>query len=169
MKLIITLIILLSTLQATSLKNLSINQQVTMRYVFEKGKEYDLQLTLTAIAWQESQFGLYVINIQDVSCGVFHIMPKSLIKRTDLKNNGWNQSRLCERLIEDIDFSISASVLELKFWLNYWESKGVSKVWSHAVSSYNGGFKGKVNSKYVQDVKTKIKLLRKYYENTKIN
>lgn len=125
------------------------------------GSQVDLGLTLTAIAEIESTYGKYTLNLDDPSCGVFHVMPKSLIHRVDMKNTGWNRSRLCERLITDIDFSASAAILELKYWQNYWESKNVKRVWSHMVASYNGGFKATLSSPYLLKVRNVIKKLKK--------
>ena len=129
-----------------------------MYNTFNKAKEFDLEYTMTAIVWQESQFGKYQLNLDDPSCGVFHIMPKYLIKRTSLKDTSWNRSRLCERLINDYDFSFAAALLELKYWQNYWRSKHVKMVWSHMVGSYNGGYIP--NWQYVEEIKNKIRLLK---------
>ena len=161
MKLILFILISLA-LHANPLDKLDINQQIIMSKVFEKGKQFDLEFSLTAIVWQESQFGKYKIDLNDPSCGIFHIMPRSLIHRVDMDNNSWNRSRLCERLISDDDFSFSAALLELKYWQNYWKSKHVKRVWSHMISSYNGGYKG--NKQYLKEIKQKIEMLKEYYE-----
>jgi hypothetical protein len=95
-------------------------------------------------------------------------MPRYLIKRTDLANTKWNRSRLCERLITDIDFSLAAAILELKYWENYWKSRNVTNVWRHTVASYNGGFKAKPTSKYVADIKKRIQALRTYFKQKEI-
>ena len=156
---IVLSIALTSALTASSLSQ---NQLVLASNIYTKGEQFNLGYTLTAIAWEESQLGKYKINLSDPSCGIFHIMPRSLIKRTELKNNKWNRSRLCERLISDDDFSFSAALLELKYWQNYWKSKGVSKVWSHMVASYNGGFRINIKTNvYLKRIKNKILKLKK--------
>jgi len=152
--------------------NLTPKQLQVLKYVYNKAKAFGLEHTLVAIAWQESDFGKYTINLGDPSCGIFSIMPKYLIKRTDLRNNSWNRSRLCERLIADPDFSFSAALLEFKYWKNYWISKKVARPWAHAVASYNQGFNANTNSDYVKKIKAKIKVLKKYYktfERKKVN
>ena len=116
---------------------------------------------MVAITWLESNLGLQKINLGDVSCGNQHILLSSLIHRTGIKDNSWNRSRLCERLIADDDFSLTAALAEMKYWQNYWTSKGVSKVWSHAVASYNGGFNINITTnKYLKAIKYKIRLLK---------
>lgn len=152
---------LLLLIYSISLLALDTSQQTVKNYVFQKGKQFNLEYTLTAIAWEESQYGKYKINLKDPSCGIFQIMPKYLINRTELEDTHWNHSRLCERLIIDNDFSISAAILELKYWENYWKSKGVDRVWSRMVASYNGGFNANLDSEYLSKIKHKINLLKK--------
>lgn len=158
---LLLLLLTLTTLSAESISELSEPQKALANSIYSKGKKFDLGYTMVAIAYQESHLGKYRINLSDPSCGIFHIMPKSLIKRTDLTNNSWNRSRLCERLILDDDFSFSAALLELKYWENYWKSKGVSKVWSHMVASYNGGFNATLDSPYLKAIKHHISILKK--------
>jgi len=139
---------------------LSKEQKDVARFVYEKGKPFDLGYTLVAIAWQESKLGKYPINLSDPSCGIMHVMPRFLIKRTKMKDTLWNRSRLCERLISDKSFSIAAAILELKYWQNYWKSRKVNRVWSHMVASYNQGFACDINSEYVKSIRKYIKRLR---------
>ena len=173
-KLLVILTILISNLNATSLKNLSYQQKEVLSYVYSKAKEFNLSLTMTAIAWQESQFGRYELSLSDPSCGIFHVMPAILAVKVGLQNDSWNRSRLCEKLITDRDFSFSAALLELKYWQNYWEAEHVSRVWSHMVASYNGGFNINIKTNiYLKNIKAKIRLLKKYLkeknENKNIN
>ena len=155
------LLVLVLNLSAESITELSAPQKQLANQIYLEGKKYDLGYTMVAIAYQESHLGKYLINLDDVSCGNFHIMPSSLIKRTSLKNNSWNQSRLCERLIKDNDFSFSAALLELKFWQNYWKAKHVTRVWSHMVASYNGGYKATLSTKYLKRIKYLVHKLQR--------
>ena len=139
-------------------KNLSNNQKATLIRTFYNGKSFDYGYTMAAIAWQESHFGKYLINLNDPSCGVFHVMPKYVGNR---KNSKWTQSRICERLITDYKFSFSSALERLKYFENYWKSKGVKRVWSHTVSSYNQGFNYRKNSEYLKAIKEKIRFLKK--------
>jgi len=162
MKILILILIALN-LNATSLKNLSYQQKEVLQYVYSRAKEFNLQLTMTAIAYQESQFGKYELDLQDPSCGIFHVMPALLAVKVGLDNNNWNRSRLCEKLIEDKDFSFSAALLELKYWQNYWRAQHVKRVWSHMVASYNGGYNINIKTNtYLKHIKHKIRLLRAY-------
>ncbi len=160
MKYLLVLVLALN-LSAESITELSAPQKQLANQIYLEGNKYDLGYTMVAIAYQESHLGRYLISLNDPSCGCFSIMPSSLIKRTSLKNNSWNQSRLCERLIKDNDFSFSAALLELKFWQNYWKSKHVTKVWSHMVSSYNGGYKANLDSKYLKRIKHLVHKLQR--------
>ena len=150
-------------LQATSLtrtnllyelNHLTINQQIVLHTVFDKAKPFDLQYTMTAIAWEESDFSKYQLNLNDPSCGVFHIMPRNLA------DTNWEQSRICERLINDFDFSFSTALATFKWWYNYHKSKGHSNPWRKAISSYNGGYRG--NKRYLQRILLRIHVLQIY-------
>jgi len=165
---IIFLALSLSTtsLNATSLRNLSYQQKEVLQYVYIRAKEFNLELTMTAIAWQESQFGEYELDLGDPSCGIFHVMPALLAVKVGLNNNNWNRSRLCEKLIQDKDFSFSAALLELKYWQNYWKSQHVTRVWSHMVASYNGGYNIDIKTNmYLKHIIHKIRLLKAYLRN----
>ena len=45
--------------------SLSKEQYNNLIWIYQQGKKYNLGLTLTAIAWQESHFGKYSINLSD--------------------------------------------------------------------------------------------------------
>jgi len=161
-KVLVLIALVASILSASdySVEKLTDAQKSTMLHIYEAGKKFDLGLTLAAIAWQESQLGAHPINLSDPSCGVFHVMPSSLIRRLPLKNNAWNRSRLCERLISDLDFSVSAALMELKYWQNYWRVRLKQKnVWKHMVASYNGGFAAGPNSNYVKVIAKKVRIV----------
>jgi len=165
MKILISILVFYNLLIAKSnfktleleYKNFTVKQKATLVRTFYTGKTFNYGYTLTAIAWQESKFGKYLINLNDPSCGIFHVMPK-YIGNTD--NSKWTQSRLCEKLILDYDFSFSSALERLKYFENYWKSKEVPKIWSHTVSSYNQGFNYKPDSKYLKEIKLKVKFLK---------
>lgn len=140
------------------LKNLNLSQKEVLEKVYEEGKKYNLELTLTAICWEESQFGKYMVNISDPSFGYFHNSVKSIQNRH--KSNNWNTSRLIERLLFDIDFGVEQAVLEIKFWQKVY--KGKPKAWSKMVSSYNAGYKYRNGEMYLFKIKEKIRALKKY-------
>jgi len=163
MRKLLIFLLIIAGIQANSLEkelqNLSYKQKQVLIKTLYKGKEFNYGWTLAAIAWQESKFGKYLINLQDPSCGVFHVMPKYI------SDNKWKQSRICERLIKDFDFSFSQALAKLKYWENYHKSKKHYPVWKHTIMSYNGGFKG--NDKYYKTIVLKIKALKHYIK--KIN
>jgi len=125
-----------------------------IKQIYIKGKEFNYGYTLVAIAYVESRLGKYMINLQDPSCGLFHVMPSTL------STNKWKQSRICEALIKDNDFSISVALKRLKYFENYWKNKGYrgTKLWRRTVNSYNSGFGN--NPKYVQKVINAVKKFR---------
>jgi hypothetical protein len=157
---------LFSSPLVNELKHLSPQQKSVMYYVFFKTKKFNLGYTMTAIAWQESKFGKYLINLSDPSCGIMHIMPKY---KVDTK---WEQSRMCERLIKDKDFSIATALSIFKFWYNYYRSKGYSKnlSWRKAIISYNAGYNtdSKQGKLYLKQILLKIQALKQYFRKQNI-
>jgi len=159
------LVLLTFSLYASPFKeidSLSKKQYTNLIWVYKQGKKYDLELTLTAIAWQESAFGKYPINLSDPSGGLFHNLLSSVCCRLSLTPNQWNQSRILERLISDKEFALQQAVAELLYWNNYWKVRRSTRVWSYMVMSYNGGHRG--SKKYYIDIVKKVKYLKRYFK-----
>jgi len=144
------------------LNNLTYSQSRILVKTFMNAKTFDYEYTMTAIAWHESHFGRYMINLRDPSFGVFHNNIRSVANRHNVKVGSWKASRLAESLVLDYDFSFAESLSELKYWDNYY--KGKYKAWSSTVMSYNAGFKKENGAKYLQAIKQKIKILKKYFK-----
>jgi hypothetical protein len=118
---------------------------------------------MTAIAWQESKFGKYMVNLSDPSFGVFHNLITSVQKRhKGHKSNKWNRDRLVEKLLFDYNFSFNESLKELIFWQNVY--KGCNGKWSKTVASYNAGYNHKNGYVYLNSIKNKIRALRIYFK-----
>jgi len=165
---LVLLLLALST-QATAkedllkeLNNLTPIQKAIMLKTFNKARQFNYEYTMTAIAWQESKFGKYKINLNDPSFGVFHNLISTVQLRHDSRGS-WARSRLAERLMIDYDFSFTEALSELKYWENYWSNKRVPKKWSHTIGSYNGGFTP--NMSYTEKIKSKIRALKTYFKN----
>jgi len=145
---------------------LSPKQMSILNWVYNKAKPYNLQNTMSAIAYVESHLGRYKVNLQDGkygSFGIFHNMLESVCSRHNCSTY-WNKSRLAERLIVDKDFSFSEAMAEFQYWYNYWLSKGYSNTiaWKRAICSYNAGYNWKKGLKYYKKVVKAIKFLKKY-------
>ena len=165
MKIFLLSVLLVGTLHAKNLtyelNHLSTSQYKILLKTYAKASAFDMQLTMTAIAWQESDFGKWKINLGDPSFGVFHNLISSVMSRHHLDGR-WNESRMAEKLLNDYDFSFSETLSELEFWKNYWKNKRVSRVWSHMVMSYNAGFDYSNGKEYIKHIKQRIYVLKKY-------
>jgi len=159
------LVLLTFSLYASPFKeidSLSKKQYTNLIWVYKQGKKYDLELTLTAIAWQESAFGKYPINLSDPSGGLFHNLLGSVCYRLELTPNQWNQSRILERLIRDKEFALQQAIAELHYWKGYWKVRNKRYLWKYMISSYNGGHKG--NIRYYRNIVKKVKYLKRYFK-----
>jgi hypothetical protein len=141
-------------------KNMSFKQKQLLVKVFVIGKHFDLENTLTAIAWKESQAGLIPINVADPSCGVFHNMLSSVSRRHNNQyNTSYKRNWLCTKLITDLDFASSEAISELLYWKNYHKNN-----WNNIWGSYNAGFNydSTVGKAYSKDILNRIKVIKKY-------
>lgn len=151
-----------STQLMNELKALNSEQKKVLHDTFSKGDKFDLGLTMSAIAWEESQFGMIPINLSDPSCGVFHNLLSSVASRNNMRLNGYTKNKLCIRLISDYDFGFAEGLSELLYWKNYWKDKKVSNTWSRMVSSYNAGWKYKNGVRYLKKIRAKVRALKLY-------
>lgn len=151
------------------LNNLSKSQKHVLFKAYNTGKIYNLGLTLAAIAWEESNFGRYNLNLSDGdrfrfkgSFSPYHILLHTLCKRLNVRTN-WRASRVAEKLLYDLNYSTSMAIVELTYWQRYWEDK--NNPWSHTVASYNAGhasYKSRHGARYLRRIRTKVKALKLY-------
>lgn len=177
-KLLVVLVLLTSYLVAsteieyyTELTQLSKKQKMVMYESYLYGLDHDLGYTLAAIAWKESKFGLWPINVSDGkhgSFGPFHVLLESSSVRNGAVTD-WDKSRLAEKLVLDFQFAANEAISELLYWQRRWENKDMN--WSRTVASYNAG-KASINSDrglaYSKDILLRIKILKKYFKKNDI-
>lgn len=160
------------------LAHFTYKQKETMLRIYIDTAKGKLPYTLLSIAWKESSMCKYNMNINDGgnytfkgSYGCFHNLLNTVVKRAG-KTTYWSASRIAERLVTDRNYSLSEAIVELKYWDNYWRNKGVDRVWSHTVGSYNAGFKSiksKEGARYAKDILIRIKVLQEYFKAYSIN
>ena len=143
------------------------NQLKIMLFSYKVGSQYDLGYALAAIAWKESKFGLYLMNISDGkmgSYGVYHILMDTAAVRNKL-NTSWDRSRFAERLVFDMDLCADEAIAELTYWKRFFKRSGTP--WKAMFAGYNAGHKG-LNSiggkAYADDAVLRVKALQKYFK-----
>lgn len=134
------------------ISSLHYEQLEVLRFSYQHGQAFDLGYTLAAIAWVESQAGLYPINVTDPSFGVHHVNLRSAIRRSDMKDTPFNRNRLAGQLLQ-INTSADYALKELLYWQEYRSS------WRDVVSSYNAGWKMENGRAYLRKVIDKVNLL----------
>ena len=143
------------------LEKLTEEQYQVMLGIMHYGDEYELGMTLAAIAWKESGFGKFNMNLGDGeygSFGPFHIRLDYAAKRHN-KTSDWSRSRLAERLLYDLEFATKEAANVLKSF------KNKKCNYSCSLARYNGGYTAHKNSKaldYAKDVKKRVKAIEKY-------
>lgn len=176
-KILLTLVMLTATMFAkdvrysqymAELENLNSEQRSVLYKAYTAGMDSDLQYTLTAIAWKESDFGVYITNLGDGSkgsFGPFHALLDTVKVRYHATNT-WQASRLAERLIKDFDFAASNAITELQCWKQQWKGKG-SLQYRYMIASYNAGYKSYGSTKgrqYALDVILRMQVLQDYFK-----
>jgi len=143
-------------------KNLNAKQQWYIQQAYIKGKEFNVQWSLAAIVWKESEAGKYNINLSDPSCGAFHANINSVMRRHTYKDSSFMRNIICQRLIDSFDFASAEAIAELEYWVN--EHNGN---WVNVWASYNAGyaFNGKVGQRYAKDISKRIRVLKRLLTN----
>lgn len=151
----------------TQINALDKHQIKTIRYAYHYGKKHNFGYTMAAIAWKESCAGLYRINFDDPSAGIYHAHIPGVIKRHyKSKNTAFKRNVVAEKLIRDPEFASKIALEELLYW------KKVRKGnWKEIIKSYNKGFswekskgKNQLAEAYYEDVSKRVQILEDFFK-----
>lgn len=122
------------------------------KLIEELANSYDLSNTIKVLVSLESKNGLYLVNLQDPSCGITHININTYMKRHNLKNTNFNRNKACADLINSPKWAILNAIEELEFWKKIHCYNGIcsAEQYKNVVKSYNAGwnYKGKKAQEY---------------------
>lgn len=153
------------------LEKLTTEQKEVLYLAYSTGAEKGYGLTLAAIAWKESQFGKFMLNITDGkygSYGPYHVLLDYVLIRHKVTTN-WGKSRLAEKLVYDMEFSSKEALDVLTYYHKRFKNK--DNAWKWAVAAYNNGHKSLTRSKgkkYAEDIALRVVTLMKYFTKHKI-
>lgn len=156
------LLTLTSFSTVTSADLIIIDQERQIKQLIKKLAEpYDLAETITVIARIESNFGRYVVNLAEGSCGITQININTYIARHKITDTRFNHNKACSDLVNSYELSIANSIEELLYWkqqfCNKQTKKCTKKQFENVVRAYNGGwkgYKGKKTAEYYEKFKT---------------
>lgn len=159
------------TQYVNQLNRLTPEQKRILDYTYNKGQEYKLGHLLSAIAWQESNFGMWRINLADGKYGsysIYHIMLEYYIKYYNINNTEWNRSRNAELLFLDND---KATEYVVELLTSYSKHHKTNKTHDKVIKSYNAGYN--INSdkakQYYSNINLRLQALEIYYKNKSKN
>lgn len=141
------------------------HQKQVLQYAYNRGKEYDLQWTLAAIAWQESSAGLKMKNPKADSYGIFGNLLRTVEARLQdqefadtLSKTPLNRKQTIFLIQHDWEFAADFAIAELEYW-----KKRHNGNHRKAVASYFGGNKpnAKAAQRYADSLNKKIIYLKK--------
>lgn len=117
---------------------LSFSQKVNMMKAYHYGETKmgkGWGITLAAIAFQESDLGMNVVNKRTQDYGLFQNHLKTVVKR-----NKVTPKYAKTKLLNDFDYAVKETHKELQFWAKV-HGKRKGEVSLHKVlASYNGGY-----------------------------
>lgn len=134
------------------------SQMAAIRFSFEYGRAYDLSYTLAAIAMKESMAGLWKINLQDPSGGLYHVTLDKAIRKLNIKDTNLNRNVAMQTLVDDDYFSAEIAVEEILFWKR--KSGGN---WNSVWAKYNAGSFGDKTTRgklYAVDIARNIQKIK---------
>lgn len=163
-KRVLFLIFLCLSINADELRwyELSNEQQKIAKIIYRLVDDKDERLALIAIAFQESKLGKIPINIQDPSCGAFHILLPVYLKAKNVSDNTYNRNLYCSELINDTVLSTKIALENLHYWRNYHKGDLYA-----AIKSYNTGFgyNSQQAKNYLEEVKKNMQIILELAEN----
>lgn len=129
------------------------------------------ELEMATLAWKESNFGKWMINITDGkygSFGLYHIRLDYALVRNKITSS-WGKSRYTEKLLYDFELSSNEAVTLLLYWHNYHRKNNKQDVKKYMFASYNGGYKlSKQAIAYGEDAILRLEALRKFISDPNI-
>lgn len=140
--------------QCLFVSQLSHYQQEVLYKAYHAGLPYDLGLTAVAVAYHESNLGLYkarynVDKSSDISFGVMHTAAKWKVKEmTPFEAGIW-----VEKMITIDDYSIQVGVQDLLYW-----QQRANGNWLKGLAMYNGG--SKPNYSYAHEIAKVVNILK---------
>lgn len=140
-------------------ENLNNAQREVAFRIYNVAKPLGLEMTMIAIAWQESRLGETPLNLQDPSCGAHHIQITNFLRLSGLKDTPLTRNIYCNNLIKDVELSTITAIEIFKTFRVF--HKGA---YDSAIKSYNGGynFASSEAKRYATD-----KYYRQVYRNVK--
>lgn len=139
------------TLECPAVAKLSTEQKNILVQSIQIGDKHNLGYVLAAIAWVESQAGMYPINANTHAYSPYHILLKTALARRNVPDTNFNRSAMASRLVGDLEYSADLAIEEVQFWQKV-RGKQNTFDW---LASYNGGWKAAEKSESI-DYATKV-------------
>jgi len=134
------------------------NQLNMLEKIKHYAKPYNLQNTLMAIAYVESDLGKYLVDVDKQKYGVFKVQVESMIKHHHIKETPNNKNLIAQKLIMDFEFNITCAIEEILFWKSIYGENDWMKIWASYNSKEN--YDSTNGKEYAREIAKTISLLR---------
>lgn len=143
--------------QCSAFNGMTEFQKQTVIWAYNQGVKYDWGYTLAATAFKESSAGLYPLNVQDPSAGIFH---NNVTYAVNYEPDTFTQNTLAIKLVLDPWLSAEYAIKHLH-WSTQYLARQNDYSWDNLWAAYNGGinYKGSDATSYKNDLKEYIKKL----------
>lgn len=142
------------------LLNLTDEEKGILQTSYFVGSQYDLGLTLAAIAIVETRIGKYHRPKTNI-CGYHQVATRNVVKRAKESydsDNYLTKLDACNALKSNPYFSANSALIEFQFWMKVRDDN-----WRHSVRSYNVGYTDDPYQwTYLARVQKVIKILQKH-------
>lgn len=146
-------------------ENLSEYQRSNLMLIAEKTYQFGLSHTAAAVAWQESNFGKWPIDIAGMSCGLFHKVIPNYMKDKNMEVNNFKVNVACSDFINDNDLAIIVFLDDILYWKNSLTKRGYkgAQLLDMMYRSYNAGYRidNKDSITYSKKVQARVSVLKK--------
>lgn len=130
------------------------SQIKTLSKAYNYGLAYDMELTLTALAWTESSAGKQ-LGSGDPAFGVYQAYLPTILNRLKLSHDPIVTNHISSRLKKEEAFYTAHAISEILFW------KERRNIWWNTWASYNGGYRFEkyMPQKYASKIHKRTKMI----------
>ena len=140
------------------LNNLTEQQKYWMSYIYKKCSRFNLGKTCVAIAWEESQFGVFKVVPWSHDYGIMGINLYWYMKDNGYNyRNRYTRSKIATKLVCDNEYTIVYAIAKLE------KIRSKRRQWKKVWAYYNGGTRP--NWRYSKRILNRIIAFRIFMRN----
>ncbi|EFX41942.1 hypothetical protein HSUHS5_0644 [Helicobacter suis HS5] len=143
-------------------RNFTPAQKQVLVYAYRYGLKDNLGYELAAIAWKESCAGMYRVNFNEPSAGIYHAYIPHVLKLYNERDTSFMQGVYGDLLIKDQNFASRVALDTLVSWkrINKGNLKDMIKSYHRGLRWQKSEHFDQMANEYYEDIVAKIKTLQ---------